>query len=211
LVSVCFAGEIRREVRGAQSLDAIGQMFNQATDYKRIYILQELENWKKEHNVSEAPSWLPAALTEAMDSRHPLLIREAVKLIGKYKYTSFSDSLVELYRNAHWLYTPEADVIRGEIITAVTQFDESFKKPLVSRLFLVKPRYYRSHEFFSLVRAIGQCGNSTHSRELQVIARELDWHIKEIDPKNDPGRNLGAYRAVLDAVVEAGVKIKERN
>jgi hypothetical protein len=205
-----FSGELRQEVRSAQSLDVIGQMFDQATDYKRIYILQELENWMKEHKVTQAPEWLPSALMQAMNSKHPMLIREAVVLIGKYKYTSFSDSLVELFRNAPNLYAVDETRIRSEIVTAVKNFNEPIKDSLVILLFSIKPRDHRSGAFYYLVKEIGQCGNASHGTELQTIAREIDMEMKKIDPQNDPNRNYGAYEAVLKEVVNAGIKIRER-
>jgi hypothetical protein len=186
-------------------------MFDQATDYKRIYILQELENWMKEHNVTAEPSWLPNAVAQAMASRNSMLIQEAIKLIGKYKYTSFRDSLVVLYRDAHARYTPEANQIRSEIIHAVNQFDKATRDSIILQLFTIKPRYYQSGEFYSLVKALSECGNAGHQNELRAIAREIDQRMKEIDQTKDPYRNYGAYERALKEVVATGLKIKERN
>jgi hypothetical protein len=97
-------------------------------------------------------------------------------------------------------------------VHAVILFKSPRRDTLVWQLFDFKPYHYLSNEFFAIVNAIGECGTIAHGKGLAVIVKELTKNLKSVKPEQDPSGNLrNNYRTIITAVVNAGIKIRERS
>ncbi len=163
------------------------QSYNTSSEYKQRYILKYLPNWLETRSITSLPTWaynvIEDALFNAQDGLH---ITEAVILTKKYGLSEFYDQLIELYREAHVFHANDADNIRSAVISAIDSFGGTIAEYAIPELLLNTRRFVINGEFYLLLSAVAEYGDTTLVPELENIEQNVSGLADGIDAEVDP-------------------------